>query len=513
MVTSVHLTITTRYLKKSSIIMAMTPSAPPNWIEIKHLLEYKYYIHAGDVSKCLMWVMVAVFPVAIVLHIISAIKRGQRAGFWVVRCDSEGYINENRHVLIHALSALKTTAVCVAVVLMQRDVRTHVHFYAVACQATGFALMHIHNWHRTWASIYSMPPTSLYLNLNQGRGKGVFHRTDRIFPPWLFNLGLIGGSLYGIVLTIVAATVMCTSINRDNSLYETVSRIVDENIILSHNPTPQSKMHLMNNSVIFLRGLEGMKEESHRILRALQYLVCGFVAINIVSVALFWWSLHAIIRCLNGQLETYSRCLRNREEAIQLGMISVCPDVPDDTKMITECIPAPKTEGSIFEGKARTEASYAGTSSSGQQGGSWNSWFPSLKSDDIAADHLLWKSTLMRSIKPEGKGYRARLRSDHAILRRCKTNTIWQAVFITLMSWSYTSMAIALGANAFDVPSRTSITQLGFYVILWSNSIWVVGGTALAVLSARVAFMETSTPSHQKASADVECQATKSFDY
>ena len=125
-------------------------------------------------------------------------------------------------------------------------------------------------------------------------GFHLFHAPDKLI------LELESRSRKGrIPPDIVAATVMCTSINRDNSLYETVSRIVDENIILSHNPTPQSKMHLMNNSVIFLRGLEGMKEESHRILRALQYLVCGFVAINIVSVALFWWSLHAIIRCLN----------------------------------------------------------------------------------------------------------------------------------------------------------------------------------------------------------------------
>jgi len=63
------------------------------------------------------------------------------------------------------------------------------------------------------------------------------------------------------------------------------------------------------------------------------------------------------------------------------------------------------------------------------------------------------------------------------------------------------------------VPDRTSVPQLGLYVIVWSNTIWVVGGTALAALSARVAFLGSSIAATGKTASDEECQAKKSFDY
>ncbi|PLW41391.1 hypothetical protein PCANC_12003 [Puccinia coronata f. sp. avenae] len=488
----------------------MSSTPPPDWVEIKSHLAHQYYIHANKATQTYLWVIVAIFPIAIILHVLGALKRGQQAGFWLIRRDSEGYIVENRHVLIHALSAVKTALVLTAVILQQYDVRTHIHHYCVAVQSSGFVVMHLHNWHRTWTSIYSMPPTSLYLSLHQNPGKNTSRQTDRVFPPWLFNFGLMGGSIYGVILAAAATTIMCTAIDRGNSIYATVAALLDENIDLVQNPTPESGVLIMKNAIGILSGVEGLNHESHRIFRALQFLVCGFVAINLISVGLFWWSLNAIVRCLNRQLETYRRCLHNRDEAIQLGMVSVYQE-PNDCKPNNPHASEPNVADR--DTKAWSCAmSQVESCRGGIRLKNWKSWFPTLKGDDVTADHLIWKSALMRTIKREGTSLKTRLRSDYAVLQRCKINTLWQAVFITLMSLSYTSMGIALGANAFDVPSRTSISQLGFYVILWSNTIWVVGGTAVAALSASVAFQGSST-SNQKIASDVECQATKSFDY
>ncbi|WAQ88684.1 hypothetical protein PtA15_10A103 [Puccinia triticina] len=480
----------------------------PDWTQIKGQLDLKYHIHASDAGKRFMWVIVGIFPFTIILHILSAVKRGQRAGFWFVRRDAEGYIFENRHVVVHTLSAFKTLLACIAVIFLQQDIQTHVRPYCVAFQASGFAVMHIQNWHRTWCSIYSMPPTSLHLSLKQGPRKNIFNQSDRAMPPWLFNFGLVGGSLYGIILTLASTAIICTSINRDNSLYRAVSDILDENISLARDPTPESKILMMQNGALLLSGIENMKSESLRIFHAFQYLVCGFVAINFISVTLYWWSLHAIIRCLDKQLSTYRQCLQNRDEAIQLGMISMCPGAItfDKSRETLDVVKTKKLDAD--DAPLPSDASQMTRVSSTNL----MSWLPTFKGDDISADHLIWKSAFMRSIKPEGSSYKARLRSEHSILQRCKVNTIWQAVFITIMSMSYISMASTLGANAFDVPQRTSITQLGYYVILWSNSIWVVGGTGLAMLSARVALLRSYTSMSQQASAEA-AHRTESFDY
>jgi len=492
----------------------MDSLAPPNWIELKDQLNQKYYIHANSAIKKFLWVIVAIFPVAVILHIVGAIKRGRHTGFWLVRRDPEGYIVQNRHVLIHTLSAIKTILACIAIILIQHDIRSHIHHYWVAVQATGFVIMHFINWHRTWASIYSMPPTSLYLNLNQSVRRSGSHQTDRICPPWLFNLGLIGGSVYGVVLTAATTTIICDSTKRANFLYASASAMLDENIALMQNPIPRSEKLMMENASAILKRTDEMLQESHRVLLAFQYLVCGFVAINTISVTLFWWSLNAIVRCLNRQLRTYQRCLQNRDEAIQLGMVSVGQEPADDNPIQSDNSPRIIPKESFRDIRSWScAASQAGSWISGAHYNRWKSWFPSLRSDNVAADHLIWRSTLMRPIKREGASFKSQLCEDYARLRRCKTNTLWQALFITLMSWAYTSMAIVLGANAFDVPDRTSVPQLGLYVIVWSNTIWVVGGTALAALSARVAFLGGSIAATGKTASDEECQAKKSFDY
>lgn len=291
-----------------------------------------------------------------------------------------------------------------------------------------------------------MPPTSLYLNLNQAVKRSGSHQTDRILPPWLFNLGLIGGSIYGVILTAVTAKIICASIERGNVIYGVVSAMLDENIGLMQNPTPESKKLMMENAIAILKGSDEMYQEAHRILRAFQYLICGFVAINTISVTLYWWSLKAIVRCLNDQLRTYQRCLQNRDEAIQLGMVSVRQEPADDNPTKSDHSPRIKLKESRREITSwYYAASQAGSRISGVHRNHWKSWFPSLRSDDVAADHLIWRSSLMRSIKREGNSFKSQLRDDYARLRRCKTNTLWQAVFITLMSWAYTSMGIALG--------------------------------------------------------------------
>ncbi|KAA1105076.1 hypothetical protein PGTUg99_000481 [Puccinia graminis f. sp. tritici] len=414
---------------------------PPNWVQLKEHLDSKYYIHASDGGKRFMWIVVGIYPIVAGLHIAGALKRIQRSGFWFARLDSEGYINENRHVVVHFLSAFKTIVALIALVFMQHDIRSHIHAYCVIMQAMGIVVMYINNWHRTWTSIYSMPPTSLYLKLNQRRGKHVFNQSDRAFPPWLFNLGLVGGSLYGILLTIPTVIIMCISINRANSLYVILSNLLDDNIALAQDPTPESKILMMQNAAAVLSGVERLTYESMRIYRAFEIQLTGLVVGALISLALYWWSLHAIMRCLNAQLTTFRRCLQNRDDAIQLGMISRCQGATLLNRT-NEDLPEVKTKELDHK-----QAPLSGGASqvSRASGYNWKSWFPSLKSDNIVVDHALWKSNFMRPIKAEGMSYKARLRAEFSVLQRCKTNLVWQAVFISMLCFSYAAMAITLG--------------------------------------------------------------------
>jgi hypothetical protein len=95
------------------------PTKPEEWVEVNQLVLSHYQSSISPSTHITIWLVTVLGPIPGILYLISAVKKCQINGWWLVRVDEGGYLYPHNRVM------LSTWVIALTIGMLFRQVFNH----------------------------------------------------------------------------------------------------------------------------------------------------------------------------------------------------------------------------------------------------------------------------------------------------------------------------------------------------------------------------------------------------
>ncbi|MBW0488408.1 hypothetical protein O181_028123 [Austropuccinia psidii MF-1] len=461
----------------------------------------------------LLLVMTIFCPMTALLYAICAMKQLRKTGFWLLRCDRDGYLCPNVYLIVPALSIgfCTITFVCLIQILINNE--AHLPCTSIVLTFASLPILLAIAWTKVWGIVLAIPPSKLGLQTFN------FNRAAR--PKYLSPkvLNIIAGLTYvvpTVYLTIVTVR-LCQLVSKIYSIRSAYNSSF-ENVMQSSMDQDQ----IMIASLAAFQLIEPLPNLAEKVLVFIKAMAFGyftvltlFLSSTLISYFCILRALHHQIKFLKKAIERISRIslevvvdsrqpksLNTKKSKVfdeQYGNKSGGPSLmkseingikiyQDETTLTTQN--SELSSVGILRKRGSVHLSHVASCFKRLTHlKSWRKYLPHLH-PGAEADHSLWRwvSNSPTKDRMQTTPKELMMRQSRA-LKKYAINTVWQGLFACLAIGSYVILDMFLVTNRFDVPAKVSLIDLTFITIVWCISAYHAGlGFLLSLISCIVTF-------------------------
>ncbi|EFP83367.2 uncharacterized protein PGTG_08553 [Puccinia graminis f. sp. tritici CRL 75-36-700-3] len=457
------------------------PSTPAEWEVLNQRIHSHYNSSISRPKHVIIWLVTIIGPVPAILYLISAVKRCQTNGWWLVKVDERGYLYPHTRVMLTFWVVTFTLVNLAHSISLLLDCQSHLHPRTLICHFASFAPLACFGWAKVWSLFYAMPPSRYRLaQANQKSGSSYPPQSmKRPIPACLFNpliitahLMSLFGTLPWLFTAIRESYTVLSSYDRYQSSYAS---------LLDPNSTPVIRLESQLQALL---SVKNMVQSMEAIRRNLKNACIFMVIVAIIQLISLIWCSHRILGALYFQAKflrkAASRQIDLEIQAAQVDFEWCGSSEPSNPTKISPASPAHSICGSV---RSMPDKMIFVSH--------WKEYLPSLdRGNKVSA--RLWNSGPFQKTQEQiiGDGLKD-MSFFYRKLRRYAINTFWHIVLAALVKLSYIILCILLILGAFD---HLAILHFEVAIFQWVNITWNCGvGFILGIVSCVVVFTPTPT--------------------
>ncbi|PLW43897.1 hypothetical protein PCANC_09634 [Puccinia coronata f. sp. avenae] len=442
------------------------PTKPEEWVEVNQLVLSHYQSSISPSTHITIWLVTVLGPIPGILYLISAVKKCQINGWWLVRIDEGGYLYPHNRVMLSTWVIALTIVNLAHSISLLHDFETHFHPRTVLCHLLTFLVLSCFAWGKVWSLYCSMPPCKYRLAQANNKSGASRPSMKRPIPAYLFNPLIIAVHLISLFGGFRWLWIAIKEVYHLSSLFDQYQASYAS---LSNPNSPD--IVVLESQIKALFSLKEMLQSGGIVRQNLKYLAGFLIILNLIQLVFKIWCSYRIMGALLFQAKILRQAAA-RQMALKAANSDYMCDAAKLGSQATIASADPTPENPIFTSRWRDLLPNfrRGNKVSAQL---WNSGPFIRTQEQILADGVEDMADCYRKLR------------DNAI------HTFWTIVMAVLMNVSCTTMDAFLNVGFFD---NLSIFDTEVAIYLWVNLTWNCGvGLLLGVSSCIIVFTAAPT--------------------
>ncbi|CAH7671261.1 hypothetical protein BY996DRAFT_4572754 [Phakopsora pachyrhizi] len=460
-------------------VAELIPTSIVGWSALHQRVAQSIGAHPSTAIKRLLLVMSLLCPFSALLYSISAFKRSNDNGLWLLKFDDRGYLRPNAYILIPIIVIIYTLVNLASLITFQIDQHSYFKPHTLILHLTTFPILVCLAWTKLWSILFSMPPSKYGLL----KSHNVITRR-KILSAKVANSLAIFISLMPFAVTMPMVFMTIKPMSDGRMIWLDFDK--SSQVIADPDASDGSKSVSELRALVDLEKLIRCEEKLLRILRAISG--CYVVLDGLLLIG-YIYAHFRILRALFFQVNVLRASSKRRHTV----MLDYCNDIQKDFEASSSknhfgnSGMARASESTEESRSTRTWVRRHHSFSTSIK--NWKDWLPRLI-QGTAVSGSVWKSSLFTRGKQEWETMDEIMLSEQfKILKSYTANTFWQATLACIVGVSYMVLDWTVLTNSFDVPKSHSLVELNYFIIVWSNISWNLGiGILLGTISCVVAY-------------------------